>query len=100
VALCSLQSTLDRAGRESLKAALNEQLELINEHERPRAIGVIERPLSIELGELTANLKLRRGTIEMTQDGLIRKLYETLDASEQATGAAIVFDGQCEDHTP
>ena len=100
VALCSLQSTLDRAGRESLKAALNEQLEFINENERPRAIGVIERPLSIELGELTANLKLRRGTIEMTQDGLIRKLYETLDASEQATGAAIVFDGQCEDHTP
>jgi len=100
VALCSVQDTLDGTGRESLKAALIEQLGLINEHERPRAIGVIERPLSIERGELTANLKLRRGIIERTHDGLIRKLYEALDASEHATGPAVVFERQCEPQTP
>jgi len=100
VALCSVQGTLDGTGRESLKAALTEQLGLINEHERPRAIGVIERPLSIERGELTANLKLRRGIIERTHDGLIRKLYEALDASEHATGPAVVFERQCEPQTP
>jgi len=100
VALCSLPGTPDRTERESLKAALTEQLALINEHERPRAIGVIERPLSIELGELTANLKLKRGSIEDAHQGLIRELYRTLDAHEHSTESTIVFEERRASHTP
>jgi long-chain acyl-CoA synthetase len=100
VALCSLQSTSDEMGRESLRAALTEQLALINEPERPRAIGIVERPLSIELGELTANLKIKRGAIEKAHGELIQELYESLDAPKHSTEATIVFEEQCESRTP
>ncbi len=80
VALCtSIQTGPDESARARLERALREQLTRINEHERPSGVALIERPFSIELGELTPNLKLKRAVIEMKHAELIQRLYDLID---------------------
>ncbi|MBL0150808.1 MAG: AMP-binding protein [Ideonella sp.] len=65
VALCTCASMgLDESSRALLTAMVRQQVSRVNENERPRGVALIERPFSIALGELTPNLKLRRGAIE------------------------------------
>jgi long-chain acyl-CoA synthetase len=80
VALCTCATGLDAAATARLELALHEQLAQVNEHERPLAIALIARPFSIELGELTPNLKLRRAAIEERHVTLIAGLYEEIGA--------------------
>lgn len=44
-------------------------------HERIRTFAVLPTPLTVEAGELTATLKLRRATIEARYAGLIEEMY-------------------------
>jgi long-chain acyl-CoA synthetase len=91
VALCtSAAGRLDASARSRLEAALLEQVARLAEHERPSAIALIERPFSIEDGELTPNLKLRRAAIEERYAGLIQKLYELTDRSADSTAHGLV----------
>lgn len=79
VAVCSLASSLpDAASREVLIAALLDQVGQINPLERPLGFVMLGRPFSIELGELTSNLKLRRQQIENRHAAVIAQLYETI----------------------
>jgi long-chain acyl-CoA synthetase len=80
VALCSTSvDHLAASTREVLEASLVKQVSLINQHERPQAIGLIEHPFSIERGDLTPNLKLKRAAIEERYADLIGQLYAALD---------------------
>jgi long-chain acyl-CoA synthetase len=80
VALCtSSQTSLDEPARTRLEGALREQLMGMSEHQRPSGVALIGHPFSIERGELTPNLKLRRMVIEKDYTELIQRLYDSID---------------------
>jgi len=83
VALCTpVGGCWDGIKREELAAALRTATRALADHERPRAVGLIHRAFSIEDGELTTNLKLRRRSIERQHAGLIEQLYRRLEDSD------------------
>ena len=91
VALCACSVDPSQAAvMQSLSAALRDQLEQLSTHERPLAIGLINGPFSIEAGELTPNLKLRRDFISQRYTGLIEDLYALADAPGP-TGAKFII---------
>jgi long-chain acyl-CoA synthetase len=81
VAICSttIPASVQTSTRGSLEAALRDQVAMIGEPERPRAIGLLARAFSVERGELTPNLKLRRLAIENQYANLVKDLYESID---------------------
>ena len=52
----------------------------LSRHEQVRAFGLLPAPLSMENGELTSNLKLRRTHIEARHAALIQSLYTTVES--------------------
>lgn len=80
VALCTtVQAHVSTDERSQLITALGERIEQMPEHERPRGIALLERPFSIEGGDLTPNLKVRRTVIEALHAGRIEELYGLID---------------------
>jgi long-chain acyl-CoA synthetase len=65
--------------RSLLESRVRAAVETVPEHERPAAVAVIAPVFSIEHGELTANLKLRRPAIEARYAALIEHLYAMLE---------------------
>jgi len=61
--------------RELLDQALKSLGERLAPYERINAYGLFPEPLSVDKGELTATLKLRRKQIESRHAGLIEELY-------------------------
>ncbi|MBK8869968.1 MAG: hypothetical protein IPN19_02670 [Elusimicrobia bacterium] len=63
------------------KASFEKNLAKMNEgladYERVRRCVVLDRLFSLERGELTRTLKLRREAVEGVHRGLLRSLYET-----------------------
>jgi long-chain acyl-CoA synthetase len=51
--------------------------ESLADHERVRRCVVLDRLFSLERGELTRTLKLRREVVEGVHRGLVCSLYET-----------------------
>jgi long-chain acyl-CoA synthetase len=91
VALCScVEDSLGAADRGRLVLALREQVSRISEHERPRGIALIDHPFTIECGELTPNLKLRRSAIENLYADLIDDLYAGIDRQGKAAVGEMV----------
>ncbi|MDP1648558.1 MAG: AMP-binding protein [Rubrivivax sp.] len=91
VALCTCAlADLDEPAHARLVQALREQVIRLNEYERPGGIALLAHPFSIELGELTPNLKLRRGNIEARYADLIEKLYERVDRCVSAASRELV----------
>lgn len=82
VALCTLNPGAERS---DLVSRLRQQVLRINEAERPMAIALLNAPFTIESGELTPNLKLRRAAIEARHGALIDDLYAMAEAV-QANG--------------
>jgi long-chain acyl-CoA synthetase len=68
--------------------ALLTRINLMTRHEQPAAAIVLQRPFSVDGGELTPNLKLRRMEIERKYKAAIDGLYAKLDAptSESTPG--------------
>ncbi|MBV9890197.1 MAG: AMP-binding protein [Rhizobacter sp.] len=91
VALCTVQGTITASDREKLEAALCERAALIAEHDRPLAIAVLDHPWSIDRGELTTNLKLRRAVIEERYGHCIASLYEALDERQDSASTTVIF---------
>lgn len=92
VALCSRSSdNLDENDKSRLEAALRERVRRIGEHERPSGIAFIAGPLSIERGEITTNLKLRRGAIEARYADLIKRLYARIDQEGNSSERDPIF---------
>ena len=52
--------------------------------ERPKKIGLLEHDFSVERGELTPTLKVKRRVVDKTYKTLIDSLYENADAEEPA----------------
>ena len=52
------------------------QLESLAKFEMPKKIALLEHDFSIERGELTPTLKVKRRVIDKTYKGVIDKLYE------------------------
>jgi long-chain acyl-CoA synthetase len=61
--------------RDTIAQDLAELGRQLARHEQVRAIGILGAPLSVESGELTGSLKLRRDRIEARHASLIDKLY-------------------------
>jgi long-chain acyl-CoA synthetase len=63
-------------------------------HEQIRAVAVLSAPLTVESGELTAGLKLRRDRIEARYAGLIDALYHrgVADASTESGGPVVILE--------
>ena len=90
VALCTLaRAWTDTAQRLEFESQLRHHTLLINEAERPMAIGLLDAPFCITAGELTPNLKLRRSVIEAKQAALIEELYRAAETA-QAAGRAVL----------
>ncbi|NEX22876.1 AMP-binding protein [Thiorhodococcus mannitoliphagus] len=74
--------------REDLAATLAN----LPDYQRPAGVIVTTRALSIDRGELTANLKLRRGQVEAALCDSIERLYERLQA-QTASPSQMDWDG-------
>lgn len=77
VTLVDPQAPPDSAG-DALQAALQRRLADLAPNERPAVVVVLDRPLSINDGELTPNLKLRRDQVELNHRNLIDRAFERL----------------------
>lgn len=90
LALCTTtDSVRDDASRLRVKAALHDRLLQINEHERPRGIALMARPFGVDTGELTPNLKVRRGALETLHRQTLLRLVETIDTQPSGEVAII-----------
>ncbi|MBU6256969.1 MAG: AMP-binding protein [Burkholderiales bacterium] len=90
VALCTCSGADDAAARATREFALRARVATLGEHERPLAVALLRRPFSIDAGELTPNLKLRRAAIEQRHAALIQSAYERADSSPAGAGLPIV----------
>ena len=61
--------------RQRLKALLSR----VNPHERPSGLALLGRPFTIDDGELTSNLKIKRGAVERNHAVLVQQLYDAID---------------------
>ena len=79
VALCTVsEAPLNAHVRASIERSLRAQVLKINEGQRPVGIALIEQAFSVERGELTPNLKVRRSAIEQRYIEQIDKLYTAI----------------------
>jgi long-subunit acyl-CoA synthetase (AMP-forming) len=80
-AVLSLARSVDGAPRSDLGAQLEALLSSVNtqleEHERLQFLAVAERPWSVETGELTPTLKIRRDTIEQAMLAKLDSWYRS-----------------------
>ena len=79
IALCTVtEAPHNSPARARVETSLRTQMLKINEHERPAGIALIEHPFSVEAGELTSNLKLKRSVIEAHYAELIQMLCQSI----------------------
>lgn len=97
VALCWAGSYL--GGGPDLEKQLVRAANQVAPHERPQAIGVIDTPFTIETGELTPNLKLRRAEIERLRADAIERVYRALEgrSAPPAGGTLVVWPQRAAD---
>lgn len=62
-----------------LETELNQMQRTLANYERVRKFALLDRPFSIETGEITPSLKVRRKFIEERYRDLIEKMYESLE---------------------
>ena len=80
VALCT-PSQPERGWPEpnALRLRLEALLSRVNPHERPSGLALLGRPFTIDDGELTSNLKIKRGAVERNHAVLVQQLYDAID---------------------
>ncbi|HEX4924979.1 MAG TPA: long-chain fatty acid--CoA ligase [Bdellovibrionales bacterium] len=82
------------ADRELARTAILKHVEEMNaqlpSYEKIKRFTVLDRDFTVEAGELTATLKLRRGFIQERYKTLIDQMYESKDAS---TAPVAAFEG-------
>lgn len=90
VALCTCVGGDDAPARARRELALRQRIATLGEHERPIAVALLHRPFSIDEGELTSNLKLRRAVIEQRHAALLESAYERADRGPAGADLPIV----------
>ena len=74
------ESSFELAGdHPRLRDTLVTRINQLARHERPAAVILLQRPFTVDGGELTPNLKLRRMEIERKYKSAIDRLYAKLD---------------------
>jgi long-chain acyl-CoA synthetase len=68
--------------RAKMEQEVNEEVSTLAHFEQPKKIGLLEHDFSIERGELTPTLKVKRRVIDKTYKQLIDSLYETAGSEE------------------
>jgi len=63
------------------------EVESLARYERPKKVALLEHDFSIERGELTPTLKVKRRVIDKTYKALIDSMYEAGEPEEAAAGA-------------
>jgi hypothetical protein len=91
VAVCSCSRNLPEPIRRSLAVDLGQRLHSITVYSRPRGIVLIDRPFSLELGELTTNLKLRRSEIERIHQPMIERLCMLIDKDKSESQENLII---------
>lgn len=81
VAICSTAiDAREPPPSDELISAMAQQLPDVPHQDRPRGVLMLDRPFSLERGELTPNLKLRRRAIEALHADKLSELYDLIDA--------------------
>ncbi|MDH4393699.1 MAG: AMP-binding protein [Aquabacterium sp.] len=92
VAICTcLPSVPVEAASRLLQGRLSVALESLPGHDRPAAIGFLPQAFSVERGELTPNLKLRRDKIAGRHAALIERLYAAAEVGRSPSADILVF---------
>jgi long-chain acyl-CoA synthetase len=78
--LCKHPRVLDLLQRQ-----VDSQCEQLSQFERPKRVALIEREFSIEGGELTPTLKVKRRVIDEKYRDVIERLYAEAEAQQQQT---------------
>jgi long-chain acyl-CoA synthetase len=68
--------------RAKVEKEVNEEMSSLAHYEQPKKIGLLEHDFSIERGELTPTLKVKRRVIDKTYKQLIDSLYATAGSEE------------------
>ncbi|MCS7054363.1 MAG: long-chain fatty acid--CoA ligase [Ignavibacterium sp.] len=66
-----------------LENELNQMQRTLANYERVRKFALLDRPFSIETGEITPSLKIRRKYIEERYRDLIERMYESLEKKSE-----------------
>jgi len=90
VALCATPAPVALSDRRALQQALSAAVEGVGVHERPQAIAMVPHAFTVEHGELTPNLKLRRAAIEQLHAEAIEAAYAGLGAVSGSAGRLLV----------
>ena len=91
VALCSCDKVVpNEAALAELQRSINQVLSDANEQDRPRGVGLIRGKFSIDSGEMTTNLKLRRNIILSRYQVLIDRVYASVDSMPRVKQECIV----------
>ena len=85
VALCT-PSQPERGWPEpnALRQRLKPLLSRVNPNERPSGLALLGRPFTIDQGELTSNLKIKRSAVERNHAALVQQLYDAIDQRPNA----------------
>jgi long-chain acyl-CoA synthetase len=93
VALCTCTAAVPATTASGLLAtSLRNHLTTVNPHERPAAIAFLPQAFSIEHGELTPNLKLRRDAIARRHAKLVDALYAAADVGHSDRSDVLVLN--------
>lgn len=74
-----LDLTKDEKIYKLLEVELNQMQRTLANYERVRKFALLDRPFTIETGEITPSMKIRRKYIEERYGELIEKMYESLE---------------------
>ena len=92
LALCTVDpKALQGDALAALESGLRAALALLNPMERPAGIALLATPFSIEAGELTPNLKLRRAAIERQRAAALAALTSAIEAPSQNAGQLTIL---------
>ena len=92
VALCSCPDLEpDELAIAAFRKALGAQLTDVSAQEQPRGVVLLLKKFSIDTGELTSNLKVRRQFVESHYEALINQLYDAVDAASDNESQPVIL---------
>lgn len=94
VAICCCENFVpNEAALAAFQRSIDQYLADITEQDRPRGVGVILKKFSIELNEVTPNLKIRRKVIFSRYKTLIDQVYQAVDSmSREEQGCVVIIE--------
>lgn len=82
---------LEADARRQLEGRIRERLAAMSDSDRPALVILQDRPLSIDSGELTPNLKIRRAQVEFNYREVLDRAFGRLEALKGSGGAGTLI---------